>query len=111
MSEFKKGDRVEVKFEAVVTHQESGGEVLVTGAGLRQFWITTTVVTKLHDPLPTSSCAVIRIVENGDYPRVFELTGLAVWRETGNSSPFEAERIQALADEHGFTVLYAGDDA
>jgi len=110
MSEFKKGDRVKIEFEGVIIGRGLSGNWVVELPDGEHRGIPDSYLTKLHEPLPTSSYAVIRIVENGDYPRVFELTGLAVWRETGNNSPFEAERIQALADEHGFTVLYAGDD-
>jgi len=110
MTEFKAGDRVKVEFDGVIEGARDGVGFSVVAPTESAYWIHEEYLTKLHDPLPTKDGAVIRVVAPHTYPRVFELRMVGSWIETGNGSPFDGDDIHELANEYGFTVLYAGDD-
>ena len=111
MTEFKKGDRVQVEFEGIVAAEDTrAGMIFIDSPDKTGYWLHPNYITKLTDPLPTKNGAVIRIIEMLEYPRVFELATVGYWFETGNPSQIQGSRVQELANEYGFTVLYAGDD-
>jgi hypothetical protein len=84
-------------------------EVVQTGAD-GVFWIPAEFITKLHEPLPTKAGTVIRLDDDERAITVLVLQGSGSWFGAGTDQEFSNKRAQQLADEHGFTVLYAGGD-
>jgi len=106
MTEFEKGDRVKVEFEAIVQTLDDGGRVVLSNHNnASSIWIPPEFLTKLHDPLPTKEGATIF------YDGVAYQLQLGDWYAVGNENPMTPTYLADYMGRHGFTVLYAGDDA
>jgi hypothetical protein len=110
MSHFKKGDRVKVEFEGVIQDVDTHAKTLRALVDGCFIWVELRHLTKLHDPLPTKAGTVIRLDNDERVITVLVLQGSGSWFGAGTNHEFSNKRVQELADEHGFTVLYVGDD-
>ena len=108
MTAFKKGDRVKVEYEGIVDELTQTRFRIQHPLGDK--WLSASQLTKLHDPLPRKIGAVIRLSTTRRAITVFTLTPSGYWFGAGSNFTFSSARAKQLADEFGFTVLYAGDD-
>ena len=106
MTEFKKGDRVKVEFEGIVAAENTrAGMIFIDSPDKTGYWLHSNYITKLHDPMPTKLFTVIKVGDRAIYQRFSY-----AWGSTSEPRAISFEEMQELANEHGFTVLYAGDD-
>lgn len=103
-SDFKPGDRVAVAFEGVIT--STYDDTAYFGSGPKTIAAPISSLTKLTEPIPTTTGAVIRIDKTGT---IYEHAGNGSWFIPGNEIEYRTEP-QTEADDYGFTVLYAGDE-
>lgn len=102
MPKFKVGDRVAVAFENTIS--SIVGDNAYFDNGLATTAAPLSSLTKLTEPIPTANRAIISILK-----KFYVHNGTGWWHRPGVAEGEATSTVQGKADEHGFTVVYAGD--